>query len=72
MTRASLFLDMGNKDVKHQNNAYRKGLDLGIWAWDIGNMGVALFALGSDLFYQELFTTEIFTTETFTIIFYLA
>lgn len=63
MTRASFVLDMGNKDVNHQNSAYRKGLDLGIRAWDIGNMGVALFALGLEYFVSNFLQPDIFTTE---------
>lgn len=69
MTRASFVFGYGqHKDVNHQNNAYRKGLDLGILGfgyWEHGRGVVLHFGLGLFVYQQNLFTTKIFTTATF-------
>jgi hypothetical protein len=50
MTRASFVFGYGqHKDVNHQNNAYRKGLDMGILGfgyWEHGRGVVLHFGLG--------------------------
>lgn len=68
MTRASFAFGYGqHKDATHQNNAYRKGLDMGILGfgnWEHGRGVFLHFGLGI-IFRQIHPATDIFTTDSF-------